>query len=91
MCLCAELHVILEAHQVVAVRTQGLLAELHGGIGPAAGLGIGEAGWLHGAEPQRIPPASGKLLDGKAAFEVGKFLGGGSCDCRSLHCVRALR
>src|SRR6185437_1932828 len=48
--LLAELQMVLEADKVVAVRTEILLAKLHDGVRPAAGLRVGEPDWLHGTE-----------------------------------------
>ena len=68
--LFAELEVVLEADEVVAVGAEVLLAKLDDGVGPAAGLGIGEADGLHGAEAEGVAAAAGGLFDGQAAFEV---------------------
>jgi hypothetical protein len=72
--LFAELEVVLEADEVVAVGAQVLLAQLHDGVGPAAGLGVGEADGLHGAEAEGVAAAAGGLFDGQAAFEVVEVL-----------------
>src|SRR5579875_2970997 len=61
--LFAELHVVLEADEVVAVGAQSLLAKLDGGVGPAAGLGVRETGGLHGAEAQGIAAPAGEFFD----------------------------
>ena len=68
--LLAELEVVLEADEVVAVGAEVFLAELDDGVGPAAGLGVGEADGLHGAEAEGVAAAAGGLFDGEAAFEV---------------------
>ena len=68
--MLAELEVVLEAYEVVAVGAEVLLAELDYGVGPAAGLGVGEAYGLHGAEAEGVAAAAGGLFDGEAAFEV---------------------
>ena len=75
--LLAILEVVLEADEVVAVGAEVLLAKLHDGVGPAAGLRVGEADGLHGAEAEGVAAAASGLFDGKAAFEVLKFFGGG--------------
>ncbi len=71
--LLAELEVVLEAYEVVAVGAEVLLAELDDGVGPAAGFGVGEADGLHGAEAEGVAAAAGGLFDGEAAFEVLEF------------------
>ena len=68
--LFAEFHVVLEADEVVAVGAQGFLAELDGGVGPATGFWVREAGGLHGAEAEGVAAAAGELFDREAAFEV---------------------
>jgi hypothetical protein len=68
--LVAELEVVLEADEVVAVGAQVLLAELDDGVGPAAGLGIGEADGLHGAEAEGVAAAAGGLFDGQTALRI---------------------
>ena len=71
--LLAELEVVLEADEVVAVGAEVFLAELDDGVGPAAGFGVGEADGLHGAEAEGVAAAAGGLFDGEAAFEVLEF------------------
>ena len=61
---------VLEAHEVEALGAQVFLAELHHGVGPAAGARIGEAHGLHGAEAQRVAAAARQFLDGQAGLEV---------------------
>ncbi len=73
--LLAELEVVLEADEVVGVGAEVFLAELDAGVGPAAGLRVGEAGGLHGAEAEGVSAAAGGLFDGEAAFEVLEFWG----------------
>ncbi len=68
--LFGEAQVVLEADQVVAVRAQILLPQLHGRIRPPAGARIGQAHRLHRTETQRVAPAPRDLLDGEAGFEV---------------------
>ena len=68
--LLAELQMILEADEVVAVGAEVFLAKLDDGVRPATGLGIGEADGLHWAEAEGVAAAAGGLFDGKAAFEV---------------------
>ena len=68
--LLAELQVVLEADEVVAVGAQVLLAKLDDGVGPASGPGVGEADRLHGAEAEGVAAAAGGLFDGQTAFEV---------------------
>ena len=80
--LFAELEVVLEADEVVAVGAEVFLAKLDDGVGPAAGLGVGEADGLHGAEAEGVAAAAGGLFDGEAAFEVMQFSG-----CQ-LPCIR---
>ena len=71
--LLAELEVVLEADEVVAVGAEVFLAELDYGVGPAAGFGVGEAYGLHGAEAEGVAASAGGLFDGEAAFEVLEF------------------
>ena len=73
--LLAELEVVLEADEVVAVGAEVFLAELDDGVGPFAGLRVGEAGGLHGAEAEGVAASAGGLFDGEAAFEVLEFCG----------------
>ncbi len=73
--LLAELEVVLEAYEVVGVGAEVLLAELDYGVGPAAGLWVGEADGLHGAEAEGVAATAGGLFDGEAAFEVLEFFG----------------
>lgn len=68
--LLAELEVVLEADEVVGVGTEVFAAELDGGVGPAAGLWVGQAGGLHGAEAEGVAAAASGFFDGEAAFEV---------------------
>ena len=72
--LLAELEMVLEADQVVAVGAQVLLAQLHHGPGRLAGARIAQAHRLHGAEAQRVAAAAGQHLDGQAAFEIVQLL-----------------
>jgi hypothetical protein len=67
---------ILEAYEVVGVGAEVFLAELDAGVGPAAGLRVGEAYGLHGAEAEGVAAAAGGLFDGETAFEVLEFFGG---------------
>ena len=60
--LLAELEGVLKADEVVAVGAKVFLAELDGGVGPAAGLGVGEAGGLHGAEAEGVACLGGRSL-----------------------------
>ena len=74
--LFAELHVVLETHQVEALGAQVLLAELHARIRAPAGARIGQPHRLHRAEAQRVAAAPRDLLDRQAGFEVaGVVLG----------------
>src|ERR1700733_8554560 len=82
--LLAVLQMILEADEVVAVGAEVLLAELHDGVGPAAGLGVGEAYGLHGAEAEGVAASAGGLFDGEAAFEVLEFFWFGLCGSHPL-------
>ncbi len=66
---------VLEAHQVVAGGAQVLLAQLHDGVGPAAGARVAEAHGLHGAKSQRVAAAARQFLDGQAGFEVRNIAG----------------
>ena len=67
--LLAELEVVLEADQVVAVCAQVFLAQLDDGVGPPAGFGVGEADSRR-AEAERVAAAAGRLFDGQASLEV---------------------
>ena len=69
--LFAELHVVLEADEVVAVGAEIFLAELHDGPGTAAGARVVEAHGLHGAEAEGVAAAARDLFDGEAGLEVG--------------------
>lgn len=73
--LLAKFQVVLEADEVVGVGAEVLLAELDAGVGPAAGLGIGEAGGLHGAEAEGVAATACGLFDREAAFEVLELFG----------------
>ena len=73
--LLAELEVVLEADEVVAVGAEIFLAELHDGVRPPAGARIREARGLHRAEAERVAAAAGCLFDGKAALEVLQLRG----------------
>src|SRR6266550_2851506 len=64
---------VLKADEVVAVGAEIFLAELHDGVGPAAGFGIGEADGFHRAEAQGVATAASGLFDWEAAFEVLEF------------------
>jgi len=77
--LFAVLEVVLEAYEIVGVGAEVLLTELDDGVGPAAGLGIGEAYGFHGAEAESVASAAGGLFDGEAALEVLKLLGCAGC------------
>jgi len=72
--LLAELEVVLEADEVVAVGAQIFLAELHDGPGVFAGAGIAQAYGLHGAEAEGVAAAAGQHFDGQAAFKVVQVL-----------------
>src|ERR1700716_116319 len=63
--LFAVLQVILEADEVVAVGAEVLLTELDDGVGPAAGLRVGEADGFHGAEAEGVAATAGGLFDGE--------------------------
>ncbi len=94
--LFAELEVVLEADEVVAVGSEVFLAELHDGVGPLAGARVGQAGGLHGAEAEGVAAAARGLLDGQTAFEVLELVNSrGICshslDCTSSAEVRASR
>jgi len=67
----------LKAYEVVAVGAEILLAELDAGVGPAAGLRVGETDGLHGAEAEGVAASAGRLFDGETAFEVLELFGGG--------------
>ena len=67
------LQVVLEAYEIIGVGPEVLLTELHAGVGPAAGLRVGEADGLHGAETERVAASARGLFDGKAAFEILEF------------------
>ena len=72
--LVAELDVVLEADEVVAVGTQILLAKLNDGVWRDLGAGIAQAHGLHAAEAEGIAAAACNLFNGQAAFEVVEFL-----------------
>ena len=68
--LLAKFQMILKAHQVIAVRAQIFLAQLHHGPGRLAGARIAQAHRLHRAKAQRVAAAPGQHFDGQAALEV---------------------
>ena len=74
--LLAELHMVLESHQVEALGAQILLAKLHDGPGTASGARIVQAHRLHGAEAQRVAAAARDLLDRQAGLEVAGIVFG---------------
>src|SRR5208337_3720906 len=68
--LLTVLEVVLEADQVVGVRAQVLLAQLHHSVRYVPGARIAQADRLHRSEAQRVAPSPGNFLDGQAAFKV---------------------
>ena len=72
--LLAELEMILEADEVVAVGAQILFAQLHDGPGSFAGARIAQANGLHGTEAEGVAAAAGQHFDGQAAFEIVELL-----------------
>jgi hypothetical protein len=47
---------VWKAHEAVVIAGEVVLAQLHDGVGEAAGAGIDEAHRLHRPEPQRVVP-----------------------------------
>ena len=82
--LLAELQMVLKADQVEAIGAQIFLAELHSGLGAAAGARIDQSHGLHGAEAQRVAAAAGQFLDRQAGFEVRRGFIGEICRRRDM-------
>ncbi len=72
--LLAKLQMILETDQVVAVRAQILLAQLHHGPRRPSGARIAQPHRLHRPKAQRIAAAPRQHLDRQAAFKVVELL-----------------
>src|SRR5271165_119591 len=68
--LFAKLQMILESHQVVGIRPQVLLPQLHHRIGHLAGAGIDESHRLHRTEAKGVAPAASNLLNRQAALKI---------------------
>ena len=68
--LIAKLQMILEADQVVRIRPQVLLPQLHHRIWHFAGARIDESHRLHRTEAKRVASAPGNLLNRQTTFKV---------------------
>jgi hypothetical protein len=65
---------ILEAHQIVGIRPQVFLPQLHYGVGHSSRTRIFQPHRFHRSEAQRIASAPGNLLDRQTALEVIQLL-----------------
>src|SRR5437868_1855066 len=72
--LLAEFQMVLEADQVIGIRPQILLPQLHRGIRYAPGAWIFQPDRFHGAETQSVAAPPRNLLDGKTTFEIVQLL-----------------
>src|ERR1043166_4354590 len=72
--LIAISQVILKSDEVVRVRAQIFLAQLHHRVRLLTGAGIFESDGLHGPEAQGVTATASDLLDGQAAFKVIQVL-----------------
>ena len=72
--LLGKTHVILEADQVVAVRPQVFLPQLHYRIRTTAGARIDQPHRFHRTEAQRLAPAPRQFFDGQAGFEEARVV-----------------
>ena len=72
--LLAELQMILEPNQIVGIRAQILLAQLHNGVRPVAGPWIFQSDGLHWSEAQRVAATACNLFNRQAALEVVQLL-----------------
>jgi hypothetical protein len=72
--LLTELQMVLESDQVVGVRPQILLPQLHRRIRDAAGPRVFQSDRLHGAEAQSVATPPRNLFNGQTTFKIIQLL-----------------